>query len=86
MSHRFIGRNSITVLCLVTAACSSGPQWLDRQASGDSIFYTHSTSGVSVAGVNSDAIAYCSARGKSAVLGSRTSDGYLHFNSNYLCR
>jgi len=60
--------------------------WLDKQVSGDSIFYFHSTSGSIVIGVNKDAVEYCASRGKSAVLASRNPDGYMHFHSNYLCQ
>lgn len=74
------------IVALWLAACAAGPPWLERQAAGDSIFYMHSTSGMVVSEVNRDAIAYCAARGKSAVLGSRVSDGFFNFHSNYLCR
>lgn len=73
-------------LLLLCAGCAAGPPWLDRQTSGDSIFYTHVGAASAVAGVNQDALAYCSSRGKDAVLGSRVSDGFYHFHSNYLCR
>ena len=79
------------IACLVSAlaaGCASGPSepWLDKQAAGDSVFYFHSTSGSIVIAVTSDALRYCSARGKSATLASRQPDGYDHFHSNYICR
>ena len=73
-------------VALALAGCASGPPWLDRQASGDSIFYFHVNSGSVVSAVNQDAISYCANRGKSAVLGSRVPDGFYNFHSNYVCR
>lgn len=74
------------VVALILAGCAAGPPWLDRQASGDSIFYFHVNAGSAISEINRDAIAYCASRGKSAVLGSRVPDGFYNFHSNYVCR
>ena len=79
---------SSLALIFVFACATGGPsyQWLDKQVSGDSLFYFHSTSGSVVSAINKDAIDYCATRGKTAVLVNRNPDGYSHFHSNYVCQ
>lgn len=74
------------VMLSILAGCAAGPPWLDREASGDSLFYFHANAGSTIGAINRDAIAYCADRGKSAVLLNRTPDGFLNFHSNYVCR
>ena len=71
---------------LALAACGTVEPWIDRQVSGDSLFYFHSTSGSIVSGVNQDAIEYCAKRGKAATLAARNPDAYSHYHSNYVCK
>jgi hypothetical protein len=83
--------NTLLLLIITFSSCAAilrdrSCLYLDKQPSGDSVFYFHKTSGSVVSSVNADAINYCAARGKSVVLTSRTPDGYDHFYSNFFCR
>jgi hypothetical protein len=88
-------KKTLALLAIVLAGCASGPPrpvdptnnpdwYIERQASGDSLYFLHYTT--TVGGVMSQATAYCRQRGRAAVVQSQNVVGDMRMVTTFVCR